>query len=74
MHGANGKITGMEYEIFEEPYAVVEAEEHNDEKPCEDKPCTANSSAEKPLTEEPSEEKPLTDKPSTENPSMVIPA
>ncbi|MBR5613985.1 MAG: helix-turn-helix domain-containing protein [Clostridia bacterium] len=67
-HGDDGKITGMEYEIFEEPYTVTEAEEHNEEKPCEDKPCTANPSAEKPCTEEPSEEKPLTDKPSEENP------
>ena len=73
MHGDDGKITGMEYEIFEEPYAVVEAEEHNDEKPCEDKPCTANPSAKKPCTEELSEEKPLMDKPSTENPSMDLP-
>ena len=72
-HGDDGKITGMEYEIFEEPYAVVEAEEHNDEKPCEDKPCTANPSAKKPCTEELSEEKPLMDKPSTENPSMDLP-
>ena len=63
MHGVDGKITGMEYEIFEEPYTVVEAEEHNEEKPC-----TANPSAEKPLTEELSEEKPL-----TENPSMDLP-
>ena len=68
MHGDDGKITGMEYEIFEEPYTAVEAEEHNEEKPC-----TANPSAEKPLTEELSEEKPLTDKPSTENPSMDLP-
>lgn len=67
-HGDDGKITGMEYEIFEEPYTDVETEEHNEEKPCEDKPCTANPSAEKPLTEEPSEEKP-----STENPSMDLP-
>lgn len=66
-------ITGMEYEIFEEPYTAVETEEHNDEKPCEDKPCTANPSAEKPLTEDASEEKPLMDKPSTENPSMDLP-
>lgn len=73
MHGNDGKITGMEYEIFEEPYTAVEAEEHNDEKPCEDKPCTDNHSAEKPLTEDASEEKPLTDKPSTENPSMDLP-
>ena len=72
-HGDDGKITGMEYEIFEEPYTVTEAEEHNEEKPCEDKPCTANPSAENPLMEEPSEEKPLTDKPSTENPSMDLP-
>ncbi len=73
MHGDDGKITGMEYEIFEEPYTVVEAEEHNEEKPCEDKPCETNPSAEKPFTEEPSEEKTLTDKPSTENPSMDLP-
>ena len=72
-HGDDGKITGMEYEIFEEPYTVTENEEHNEEKHCEDKPCSANPSAEKPLMEEPSEEKPLTDKPSTENPSMVLP-
>lgn len=73
MHGDDGKITGMEYEIFEEPYTVVEAEERNEEKLCEDKPFTANPSAEKTLAEEPSEENPLTDKPSTENPSMVLP-
>jgi len=60
MHGEDGKILRMEYEIFEEPYAVAEAYEHNSEKPCEDKP----------YTEEPSEEKPLPNKPSTENPSM----
>ena len=34
MHGVDGKITGMEYEIFEEPYTVTEGEEHNEEKPC----------------------------------------
>lgn len=62
-HGDDGKITGMENEIFEEPYTVVETEEHNEEKLCE-----TNPSAEKPCTEEPSEEKPLTDKPSEENP------
>ena len=72
-HGDDGKITGMEYEIFEEPYTVVEAEERNEEKPCEDKHCTANPSVEKPFKEEPSEEKTLTDKPSTENPSMDLP-
>ena len=73
MHGDDGKITGMEYEIFEEPYAVAKAEEH-DEKPCEDKPCTTNPSAEKPYTVKPSEEKPLADKPSTENPSTDNPS
>lgn len=67
-HGDDGKITGMEYEIFEEPYTVTEVEKHNEEKPC-----SANPSAEKPLMEEPSEEKPLMDKPSTENPSMDLP-
>ena len=67
-HGDDGKITGMEYEIFEEPYTVTEGEEHNEEKPC-----SANPSAEKPLMEELSEEKPLMDKPSTENPSMDLP-
>lgn len=72
-HGDDGKITGMEYEIFEEPYTVTEAEEYNEDKPCEDKPCKACPSAENPLMEEPSEEKPLTDKPSTENPSMDLP-
>ena len=72
-HGDDGKITGMEYEIFEEPYTVVEAEERNEEKACEDKPCSANPSTEKPLMEELSEEKPLMDKPSTENPSMDLP-
>ena len=73
MHGDDGKITGMEYEIFEEPYSVTEGEEHNEEKPREDKPCSANPSTEKPLMEELSEEKPLMDKPSTENPSMDLP-
>ena len=72
-HGDDGKITGMEYEIFEEPYTVVETEEHNEEKHCDDKSCTANPPAEKHLTEERSEEKPLEDKPSTENPSMDLP-
>ena len=72
-HGDDGKITGMEYEIFEEPYTVTENEEHNEEKHCEDKPCSADPSAEKHCMEEPSEEKPLTDKPSTENPSMDLP-
>ena len=57
MHGDDGKITVMEYEIFEEPYTVTEAEEHNEEKP---------------LTKERSEEKPLMDKPSTEKPSMDL--
>lgn len=73
MHGVDGKITGMEYEIFEEPYTVTKGEEHNEEKPCEDKPCSANPYTEKPLMEELSEEKPLMDKPSTENPSMDLP-
>lgn len=72
MHGDDGKITGMEYEIFEEPHTVVETEEHNNETACEDKPCEDNPFAEKLCKEEPSEEKPLTDKPSTENPSMVL--
>ena len=34
MHGDDGKITGMEYEIFEESYAITEDEEHSDEKSC----------------------------------------
>lgn len=56
MHGANGKITGMEYEIFEEPYAVAEAYENNSEKPCEDKPSTENPSMDLPVKGKPSEE------------------
>ena len=58
MHGANGKITGMEYEIFEEPYAVAEAYENNSEKPCEDKPSTENPSMDLPVKGKPSEENP----------------
>lgn len=58
MRSDDGKITKMEYEIFEEPYTLTEAANHKDEKPYKDKPCTANPSAVKPYPKEPSEKNP----------------
>ncbi len=68
MHGDDGKITGMEYEIFEEPYAITTDEEHDDEKPCEEEPSADKSSMDTPSTEKPSMAIPAKEKPSEENP------
>lgn len=54
MHGDDGKITGMEYEIFEEPLT----EEPSEEKPLTDKPSTENLSMDLPMKGNPSEENP----------------
>lgn len=58
MRGDDGKITRMEYEIFEEPYTISETEKPNGEKPCGDKSCAVNPSAEEPSTDNPLPEKP----------------
>ena len=68
IRGDDGKITGMEYEIFEESYAITTDEEHDDEKPCEEEPSADKSSTDTPSTEKPSMAIPAKEKPSEENP------
>ncbi len=70
MRGDDGKITRMEYEIFEEPYTISETERPNGEKPCGDKSCTANPSAEEPSTDNPLPEKPSEEYPWISNIKM----
>ena len=64
----DGKLSGVEYVIYERPQAVKGKDPREMEKPGAGRP-----SAEKPLTEKPSAEKPLTGKPSAEKPSAEKP-
>lgn len=60
LHDNNGKFTGTEYVLFEEPQIQVE-------QPFAENRSMAVSEEEEPFTDFPSTENPPTDKPSTEN-------
>ena len=65
----DGKLSGVEYVIYERPQAVKRKDPREMEKPA-----AAGPSAEKPRTENPSTEKPYTGNPDTGNPSAEKPS
>ena len=70
----DGKLSGVEYVIYERPQAVKGKDPREMEKLDAGRPSAEKPRTEKPLTEKPSTEKPSTGNPDTGNPSTEKPS